>query len=620
MKTLFVIAGILLSSLVAFSQPTNLPTSDSVALTVNSNGVLKNYHTNFFLMNVDYARARGYPVPTNSATDGYIPVRRGDSYRWEQGGTNIAGQEGLSAIITNAITTNTPSGMTNVIVNIITNESVSFLFPLEKISTVDRFANAVDYGSVLAGNPSGWWAMNPSTFQKTNVGHKSFLTLEGGVIPDMTWSSTLPGESISGIVPADNLGTGHIPGGYSKVLFENNTWGALSAGGDLLSSRLLNEFYGTSGKMLGARTNIGAHDASNLSTGLVAQVRLASAVPTPGQMLVATDSNTAAWTDSTGSGLGGVTLTGDPADIGYVIISDSTTEAHWAPVQLGGDMLKEQNLGDVIRRDISLTNLTYPAYYSNGWYMGIALTNLTHPGLLTNGELAHARTNLGAHDADNLTAGTVAWARLPAATARLDGTNTWTGTNTFSTKVVASHAANTFSGTFTGDGSAVTDVDADLLDGQHGAYYRNASNLAEGNVPSARLATGSPSDGHVPTYNSGSVVWTAQSGGAPESLSTNGWAGPSAALSVAYPARKQFYVASADVTVTTLSGTSATTAEWAVLMVSNETASVIHLYIPSYWKTDDGSRDYLINAGKIGLLSVEAYGQKFTNAFYRMMY
>lgn len=38
--------------------------------------------------------------------------------------------------------------------------------------------------------------------------------------------------------------------------------------------------------------------------------------------------------------------------------------------------------------------------------------------------------------------------------------------------------------------AVVANLDADKLDGQEGSYYTNASNLASGTVPPARLGTG----------------------------------------------------------------------------------------------------------------------------------
>lgn len=49
-------------------------------------------------------------------------------------------------------------------------------------------------------------------------------------------------------------------------------------------------------------------------------------------------------------------------------------------------------------------------------------------------------------------------------------------------------------GFFSGDGTSVTNVDAQLLDGQEGAFYQNASNLNAGTIPDARLPASITSD------------------------------------------------------------------------------------------------------------------------------
>ena len=46
-----------------------------------------------------------------------------------------------------------------------------------------------------------------------------------------------------------------------------------------------------------------------------------------------------------------------------------------------------------------------------------------------------------------------------------------------------------------GNDGASSGLDADLLDGQHGSYYRDAANLNAGTVPVARLGTGTPAAG-----------------------------------------------------------------------------------------------------------------------------
>lgn len=52
--------------------------------------------------------------------------------------------------------------------------------------------------------------------------------------------------------------------------------------------------------------------------------------------------------------------------------------------------------------------------------------------------------------------------------------------------------------------AAVANLDADKLDGQEGAYYRDASNLNAGTVPAARLGSGTPT---VDTVLRGDNTW-----------------------------------------------------------------------------------------------------------------
>lgn len=56
----------------------------------------------------------------------------------------------------------------------------------------------------------------------------------------------------------------------------------------------------------------------------------------------------------------------------------------------------------------------------------------------------------------------------------------------------------------TASSAVVTNLDADLLDGQHGSYYRTATNLNAGTVPTARLGSGSAT---ASTYLRGDSSW-----------------------------------------------------------------------------------------------------------------
>ena len=147
-------------------------------------------------------------------------------------------------------------------------------------------------------------------------------------------------------------------------------------------------------------------------------------------------------------------------------------------------------------------------------------------------------------NATNLTSGTLADARLSANVALLNANQVFSGSNSFAGVVVMTNAANSLAGTFAGNGAgvtnipftalpvvpltnnqsgvtlkglttvsnlsvtatnfvnylvvsnppalngnAITDVNADQLDGQHGAFYQNATNLTSGKLADARLST-----------------------------------------------------------------------------------------------------------------------------------
>src|ERR1017187_817350 len=77
-------------------------------------------------------------------------------------------------------------------------------------------------------------------------------------------------------------------------------------------------------------------------------------------------------------------------------------------------------------------------------------------------------------DASKITSGTLADAQLSANIARLNGNNTFAGTNNFSGVVLATNVNNVLSGTFTGDGGGLTVL--------------NANNLSSGTVPLTQLS------------------------------------------------------------------------------------------------------------------------------------
>ncbi len=93
--------------------------------------------------------------------------------------------------------------------------------------------------------------------------------------------------------------------------------------------------------------------------------------------------------------------------------------------------------------------------------------------------------NLGSLNAGNITMGTLADARLSGNVALLNAVQTVSAAKTFSVAPSFSAAAAPFSVTSTG---VVTNLNADLLDGQHGAFYQNAANLNAGSLADGRLS------------------------------------------------------------------------------------------------------------------------------------
>ena len=81
----------LLLPLTACAQPTNLPGPKFIAVTLTNHTFgLMGYGTNIFWSNLTTIRLSGIVAPTNSPTDGYVPVARGNQTAWEAV-TNAAG-------------------------------------------------------------------------------------------------------------------------------------------------------------------------------------------------------------------------------------------------------------------------------------------------------------------------------------------------------------------------------------------------------------------------------------------------------------------------------------------------------------------------------------------------
>ena len=70
--------------------------------------------------------------------------------------------------------------------------------------------------------------------------------------------------------------------------------------------------------------------------------------------------------------------------------------------------------------------------------------------------------------------------------ASLTANNTFSGSNTFSSPIISTVATGTAPFTISST-TVVTNLNADLLDGQHGSFYQNASNLNSGTISAALL-------------------------------------------------------------------------------------------------------------------------------------
>jgi len=112
-----------------------------------------------------------------------------------------------------------------------------------------------------------------------------------------------------------------------------------------------------------------------------------------------------------------------------------------------------------------------PGLIAQGVHSGAVSTAALADGAVTATKIGGALlpTQIPELDASQIASGTVAMARLPGSLV----TNGASGVN--------------LTGTFSGNGAGVTNVNADLLDGQHGAFYQNAGNLIAGTLSLAVL-------------------------------------------------------------------------------------------------------------------------------------
>ncbi len=125
-------------------------------------------------------------------------------------------------------------------------------------------------------------------------------------------------------------------------------------------------------------------------------------------------------------------------------------------------------------------------------------------------------------DATNLNAGTLADARLSSNVTLLNNAQTFTGAKTFSAAPGFTAAGAPFTVTATG---VVSNLNADLLDSQHGTFYQNATNLNAGTLADARLSSNVALLNNAQTFTGAKTFSAAPSfsaAGAPFSVGATG--------------------------------------------------------------------------------------------------
>jgi len=116
--------------------------------------------------------------------------------------------------------------------------------------------------------------------------------------------------------------------------------------------------------------------------------------------------------------------------------------------------------------------------------------NATNATNATNAATANNALNLGGNapsfytNASNISSGTLSDARLSTNVALLNLAQTFSAAKAF-TATAAFNNANPFTVTST---NLITNLNADLLDGQTGAFYQNAGNITLGTINDARLS------------------------------------------------------------------------------------------------------------------------------------
>ena len=174
---------------------------------------------------------------------------------------------------------------------------------------------------------------------------------------------------------------------------------------------------------------------------------------------------------------------------GTKIIGDISGKAAGFTGSLGGDVIGTQSATAVssvggqtaanVASGASAANAATSANIANTIVKRDASGNFS-AGTVTAAGFSGTGSGLTGLNASQLASGTVPDARLSGSVDLVNANQVFTGTKTFSPPAGAPFVV--------GNANLVNNLNADLLDGQHGAFYQNAANLTGGTLADARLS------------------------------------------------------------------------------------------------------------------------------------
>ncbi len=193
----------------------------------------------------------------------------------------------------------------------------------------------------------------------------------------------------------------------------------------------------------------------------------------------------------------------------FALVNSGATQTYWSNGVNAVSLTVNKGLYSVLLGDTTLANMAtaiQPAVFTNGdvrlrvWFNdGVSGLQQLSPDqrLAAAGYALMANVADGSITSNKLAAGAVTTASIAsnAVTAAQLASGAVTSASLAAGAVGSAQLASnlTVSGslaasTFTGNGAGLTSVNADLLDGQHGAFYQNAVNLNAGTLSDARLS------------------------------------------------------------------------------------------------------------------------------------